>query len=72
MVVCQTCSNRFCKTALATRDYPRSSNLGRRVENLGDWRYYWEWSAPWHHEGRDIGWAEAVAIELVTRMLLSL
>ena len=26
----------------------------------------WQWSALWHFEGRNIGWAEAVAVELLT------
>jgi hypothetical protein len=27
------------------------------------------WSSPWHYEGQDIGWAEAVAVELVAQIL---
>ena len=30
----------------------------------------WRWKSPWHFNGRNIGWAEAVAIELVARILL--
>jgi hypothetical protein len=29
----------------------------------------WQWSSSWHTEGRDIGWAEAVAVELTARIL---
>ena len=29
----------------------------------------WTWSSSWHYEGRDIGWAEAIAVELVARIL---
>jgi len=30
----------------------------------------WQWKAPWHFEGRNIGWAETIAIKLVTWILL--
>ena len=36
---------------------------------IGDEWDAWQWSSSWHTEGRDIGWAEAVAIELVARIL---
>jgi len=37
---------------------------------IGDRWDAWQWKAPWHFEGRNIGWAEAVAVELVARILL--
>jgi hypothetical protein len=36
---------------------------------IGDEWDAWKWSAPWHNEGRDIGWAESVAVELAARIL---
>jgi hypothetical protein len=36
---------------------------------IGDKWDAWQWSSSWYTEGRDIGWAEAVAIELVARIL---
>jgi len=30
----------------------------------------WRWKAPWHFEGRNIGWAKTIAIELVAQILL--
>jgi hypothetical protein len=36
---------------------------------IGDEWDAWEWSAPWHYEGRDIGWAESIAVELAARIL---
>ena len=29
----------------------------------------WHWRSPWHFEGRDIRWAEAVAVKLAARIL---
>jgi hypothetical protein len=29
----------------------------------------WQWSSAWHTKGRNIGWAEAIAVELVARIL---
>jgi len=36
---------------------------------IGDKWDAWQWSSSWHTEGRDIGWAEAVAVELVAQIL---
>jgi hypothetical protein len=41
--------------------------IGIVIDGLWD---AWRWKAPWHSEGRNIGWAEAVAVELVARILL--
>ena len=36
---------------------------------IGDEWDAWQWSSSWHTEGRDIRWAEAVAVELTARIL---
>jgi hypothetical protein len=36
---------------------------------IGDEWDTWKWCTPWHTEGRNLGWAEAVAIELAAQIL---
>lgn len=47
-------------------DASKSWGIGIIIGNEWD---AWEWSAPWHYEGRDIGWAESIAVELAARIL---
>jgi len=48
-------------------DASRSWGIGIVIDDQWD---AWRWKAPWHFEGRNIGWAEAVAVELAAHILL--
>lgn len=48
-------------------DASTSWGIGVVVDSQWD---AWRWRAPWHFDGRNIGWAEAIAVELVARILL--
>jgi len=43
-------------------DASKSWGIGVVIDNQWD---AWCWKARWHFEGRNIGWAEAIAVELV-------
>ena len=45
-----------------------SSSWGISIIIGNEWDT-WTWNSPWHYEGWDIGWAEAVAVELITQIL---
>jgi hypothetical protein len=47
-------------------DASKSWGIGVVIDNQWD---AWHWKAHWHFEGRNIGWAEAIAIELVMHIL---
>jgi len=47
-------------------DASKSWGIGVVIDNQWD---AWCWKARWHFEGRNIGWAEAIAVELVVCIL---
>jgi len=49
-------------------DASKSWGVGVVIDDKWD---AWCWRGPWHFQGRNIGWAEAVAVELVVRILLA-
>ena len=73
-------SNKLSETSFARPLTPRgeTQDLGIWADASTSWGIgivirdewdAWQWSSSWHTEGRDIGWAEAVAIKLVARIL---